>query len=406
MKRLILLACVVGAGLFSGCAGGPGSFGNDVAFLKRHTKLVVLKDAGGTALVAVAPELQGRVMTSSADGRGGLSFGWINRELVSADKPVEHFNPYGGEDRFWIGPEGGQFSVFFAAGDPFDLDHWYTPSSVDTEPFELIRTSRSRVVLAKEFGLKNYSGTMFKVRVEREIMLLERHEAVMALGIPTLPRLNIVAFESSNALINAGKEPWRKETGLLSIWILGMFNPSEGKIAAIPFKEGPESELGPIVNDDYFGKVPGDRLAVKGNTIFFSHDGKYRSKIGLSPRRAKPVLGSYDARNQVLTIVQYNKPEGASDYVNSMWKIQDDPYSGDVVNSYNDGPPAPGKKPLGPFCELETSSPAAALGPGEKLLHVHRTFHLQGPEADLNAVSEAVLGVKISDIKTALNPKT
>ena len=289
---------------------------------------------------------------------------------------------------------------------PFDLEHWYTPAAVDTEPFDLINTSRNQALLTREFELKNYSGTVFKIRVERAIKLLERHEAIMALGVPTLPALNIVAFESDNTVINAGKEPWKKETGLLSIWILGMFNPSEGKTVVIPFNAGPESELGPIVNDTYFGKVPADRLVVKDNVMFFSHDGKNRSKIGLSPRRAKSVLGSYDVLNKVLTIVQYNKPDGATNYVNSMWQIQTDPFSGDVVNSYNDGAPAPGKKPLGPFCELETSSPAAALAPGEKILHVHRTFHIQGPEKDLDTVSKAVLGVSLDEIKSALSPKT
>ena len=70
-----------------------------------------------------------------------------------------------------------------------------------------------------------------------------------------------------------------------------------------------------------------------------------------------------------------------------MWEIQKQPYRGDVVNSYNDGPPAPGAKPLGPFYELETSSPAAALGPGGSLTHVHRTFHFQGERAVLDALA-------------------
>jgi len=113
------------------------------------------------------------------------------------------------------------------------------------------------------------------------------------------------------------------------------------------------------------------------------------------------VLGSYDAVNRVLTIVQYNKPDGVLDYVNSMWQLQDHPYRGDAVNSYNDGPAQPGAKPLGPFYELETSSPAAKLSPGETILHVHRTYHLQGAEADLDSVAKALLGVTISEIKSA-----
>ena len=140
------------------------------------------------------------------------------------------------------------------------------------------------------------------------------------------PDVKMVAYESNNKMENIGREPWKKETGLLSIWILGMFNPSPEITIVVPFVAGPEDQLGPVANDSYFGKVPADRLVDKDGVLYFSGDGKYRSKIGLSPKRAKTVLGSYDAVNGVLTIVQYNKPEGVEDYVNSMWQIQDQPY--------------------------------------------------------------------------------
>ena len=181
-----------------------------------------------------------------------------------------------------------------------------------------------------------------------------------------------------------------------------MFKPSDATTIVIPFEAGPEDELGPKVNDAYFGKVPAERLVVKDDVLFFCGDGKYRSKIGLSPARAKSVAGSYDAAGKVLTIVQYTKPEGAADYVNSMWELQEAPYAGDVINSYNDGPATPGAKPMGPFYELETSSPAAALAPGESLSHVHRTFHLQGAEADLDPIAKSLLGVSLEEIKNAL----
>jgi len=85
-----------------------------------------------------------------------------------------------------------------------------------------------------------------------------------------------------------------------------------------------------------------------------------------------------------------------------MWEMQDEPYAGDVVNSYNDGPPAPGAAPLGPFYELETSSPAAALGPAETLTHTHTTYHFEGAEGDLDAIARSVLGVSLETIRTAL----
>jgi hypothetical protein len=156
------------------------------------------------------------------------------------------------------------------------------------------------------------------------------------------------------------------------------------------------------VNDAYFGKVPADRLVARGGRIFFKGDGEHRSKIGLSPQRATGLLGSYDAASGLLTIVSYTRPEGAGDYVNSMWEIQKQPYRGDAVNSYNDGAPVPGAKPLGPFYELETSSPAAELQAGGRLTHVHRTFHVQGERALLDALSRKLLGVSLDEVDSSL----
>jgi len=405
VKSLIVLVAVVA---LAGCAKketemSKKTFGDDVAFLRKYTDVVLLSDSSGNSQVAVLPKLQGRAMTSTAEAMAGLSFGWINRELIASGEVAEHINVFGGEDRFWIGPEGGQFSVFFKKGVPFDLEHWFTPAPVDTEPFELVSESGNRALLKKDMQLENYSGTVFNLRVDREIRVLEQNEAVETLGIAPAKTVKMVAYESNNEMTNTGGKTWEKETGLLSIWILGMFNPSPATTVVVPFNAGPEAGLGPIVNDAYFGKVPADRLVIKEDVLFFSGDGQYRSKIGLSPQRAKPILGSYDAVNKVLTIVQYNKPEGSADYVNSMWELQAEPYGGDVVNSYNDGPAEPGAKPLGPFYELETSSPAAQLSPGESVCHTHRTYHLQGPEADLDPIARATLGVAIAEIKAAFS---
>ena len=202
-------------------------------------------------------------------------------------------------------------------------------------------------------------------------------------------------------MTNAGDAPWQSESGLPSIWILGQFNPSPTTTIAIPFIPGAEAALGPVVNDAYFGKVPGDRLVVRDAVLLFRADGQYRSKIGIPPARALPLAGSYDSSAHVLTLVQYTRPADASRYVNSMWGIQKEPFKGDVVNSYNDGPPAPGKPPLGPFYELETSSPALALAAGQSYTHVHRTFHFVGPEAELDRIARATLKVGLSEMTGA-----
>ena len=102
-----------------------------------------------------------------------------------------------------------------------------------------------------------------------------------------------------------------------------MFNPSPTTTIAIPFIPGSEAALGPVVNDAYFGKVPGDRLVVRDAVLFFRADGQYRSKIGIPPARALPLAGSYDSAAHVLTLVQYTRPADASRYVNSMWEYSE-----------------------------------------------------------------------------------
>jgi hypothetical protein len=378
-----------------------GPFDSDLAFLGQNTEVIVLAESGGGAQVVVSPEYQGRVMTSTTGGANAPSYGWIGRAAVSARSRQPHINVFGGEDRFWLGPEGGQYSLYFKKGDPFDLDHWQVPEAIDWGRWDVDSRSQTSVRFRKRMSLVNYSGTAFDIDVDRTVRLLRTEEFEKHFGVAAGPDVRMVAFESSNTITNAGKEAWLPKTGLVSIWVLGMFTPSAGTTIAIPFAPGAETQLGPIVNDAYFGKVPADRLRVADSVIFFRGDGQYRSKIGLSPSRALSVAGSYDAERRVLTLVQYTRPAGATSYVNSMWEIQREPYRGDVINSYNDGPPGPGKLPLGPFYELETSSPALALSPGQASTHVHRTVHVTGPESELERLARATLKVGIFEISRA-----
>lgn len=378
------------------------SFFEDKEFLKKHTELIVLSDRSGMSQVAVAPAWQGRVMTSTSGGDLGLSYGWINRDLIASGKRQPHIHVFGGEDRFWLGPEGGQFSIFFAKGAQFELNDWQTPPAIDTLRYAPSKVSKSQVTFGAAFTLTNYSGTQFDLKVKRQVRLLTTSSVKAALGVGRAEALQVVAFETVNRITNAGRNPWIHETGLLSVWILGMFNPSPATTIVVPIKPGPESALGSRVTSDYFGAVPPDRLVVRDAAVFFSGDGKFRSKIGISPQRSRAILGSYDAANRVLTLVTFTQPEGVSDYVNSLWKLQDNPYAGDAANSYNDGPATPGAKPLGPFYELESSSPAAALKPGRSLSHVHRTIHLSGNVESLDKIARAHLGVSLQEIQSAL----
>jgi hypothetical protein len=376
----------------------PGSFCYDLAFLNKFQETVLLSDSEGVAQVLIIPGWQARVMTSTANGSDGFSYGWINYKLIESGKKTAHINAYGGEERLWLGPEGGQFSIYFTKGVKQEFSNWNVPGELDTIGFELVAKSKTKASFAKNFSLVNYSGTQLDIGIERNVDLLGRTAIENTLGLSLPDSLRSVAYQSENILVNRGTKTWTRESGMLSVWMLSMLNPSPGVTIFIPYKPGDEKQKGRIVNDDYFGKVPADRLLIDNGMIYFKADGKFRGKIGLPPQRATGFSGSYDAEHKALTILCCDLPEGRTDYVNSKWELQKDPFSGDAINAYNDGPVADGTQ-MGPFYELESSSPAANLKPGEKLMHRQRIYHFEGSEEQLSRITEKIFGISLTEVK-------
>lgn len=354
------------------------TFSEDLAFLRRHAQTVEL--VSGEARVVVVPEWQGRVMTSAAapDLPGN---GYVHRPRIESGTPTPHINVFGGEERFWFGPEGGPFSVFFRPGDPQDFAHWQTPALIDSAAYSVVSATASDVVMEAEGRLENAAGFRFEVGVRREVRILP-------------PGPGEVAYDTVSTVTNLGREAWRRETGLLSIWLLGMFPPSPTATVVVPLVPGGK------VNAGYFGQVSPDRLIVGPECALFRGDGAERGKIGVPARWARPVLGAFDAQGgqAKATVVEFEGLDPKAPYVDSVWGDQADPYAGDVVNSYNDGPPTPGHPPLGPFFELETSSSALGLGPGESATHRQRARHTVGSESEVLAGFESTLGVRLPPV--------
>jgi hypothetical protein len=411
MKKSQLIYGLIVSGLLFSCGSSPkkvdpavsfgkGTFGYDLDLLKTKDSVVVL--TRGDAQVIVSPKYQGKVFTSTAQGLAGTSFGWINYKALASDTVAAHINAYGGEDRMWLGPEGGQFSIFFKPGTKMVFDNWQTHPALDTEPWTMVSKDSVQVSMKKELKLENYSGTRFNAILDRQVKLISDYDLVQLLGITPEAGLKWVGFESANTLTNSGTEKWTKEKGTLCIWVLGMLNPSDSGTVAIPYVQGDEKVLGKIATTNYFGEIPADRIKAENGILYFKVDGKHRSKLGLSDKRAGSLAGSYDAINKVLTIVQFSKPEKTDGYINQLWEVQKEPFKGDVINSYNDGPLENGSQ-MGPFYELETSSPAAFLAPGKSITHTQQIFHFVGDVAQLSVVSQKIFGVSIEKIKTTLN---
>ncbi len=372
------------------------SYGYDADFLKQHTQHVLeLTQNNGASRVLLSADYQGRVLTSTAGGANGLSFGWLNYDLIAAQAFKKQFNPVGGEERFWLGPEGGQFSLYFKQPDSFRFANWQVPPLVDTEAFAVAWQSDTAVQFTKSASIANYSGAVFGIEITRTIRLLSNKSISEKLGMAISPKLKVVGYESLNTLRNAGDSDWLLQNGVLSIWLLGMFKPTPQTVVLIPFSPGAGARQ--FITDDYFGAVPAERLQVTDSVLYFTADGRYRSKIGLSPLIAKQLAAAYDFQNNVLTVLLPQVHPRAA-YVNSKWEWQSEPYKGDVINAYNDGPLEDGSQ-MGPFFEIESSSPALQLKAGEEATYTQATVHLQGSYGEMKKLVQGLLSVDLDRVK-------
>ena len=397
-KTIVLVGTAI---MMAACGGNKdakmGSYAYDAKFLKDHgVEYTELVSKDGKSKVMIIPAWQGRVMTTTASGDEGDSYGWINYRFINEGIRSPQFQPVGGEERFWLGPEGGPYSLYFQGGQEQVYDNWVVPAVIDTEAYDILSQSENQVRFVKDAHLTNASGFTFDMNIDRTVSLLDSKEVSEDFGIDITDEMKIVGYRSDNKITNIGDHVWTKKDGLVSVWMLGCFNPTPTTTVFIPYNEKAD---GKIVNDEYFGKIPSDRLVAEDGILYFKIDGKYRSKLGLPINRATELAGSYDSSKGVLTILQYTKPKGDVSYVNGQWGEQESPFDGDVINSYNDGPVEDGSV-MGPFYEIETSSPGAELAPGESLTHSQNVVHIQGTEEDLAPIVKKLFGADLNIVKT------
>ena len=388
---LLLLAACTSANPSETSRPGPdfppnpegAAFDADRAFLRSHDSALVTLASGRAALVASA-KYQGKVFTSTATGEE--SFGYLDYDALEAVAPDPHINGYGGENRLWIGPEGGPLSVFFAADVPFTPDDWYVPAAIDREPWDLVSADSASVVFAKAGQAQSRRGTRFDFRLDREVRLLPAGDIAAGFGVSLPTGVQAVAYRTDNALTNTGTAAWTRETGTLCLWALDMLPASDSAVVIYPLAAGTTlADVRP-----YFGEMDARHRQVRGGTLLFRGDGSFRSKVGLSPKHATGRGGSLDLAAGTLTVIDYDLDrEGA--YLGMEWEELSDPYAGDAATTYNDPGPAT-------FYELESIGEAAFLAPGQRAAHRHDVYHFTGPRAQLLALAEELLGVSEAEV--------
>lgn len=356
-------------------------------------RTIVLRGSKSSGCILITPDLSARIMAVSIDGPKGDNFGFVKPESIANRGKDPQFNAYGGALRWWAGPEGGQYGVAFPPGTKdFDLGSWYISEEYNGKPFAVAYPQQgagASALMGAEFRIENASGTKFHIGVECRLSIIDN-----PLGGARRPKtkqedLTHLGYVSEVTFENLSEEPLQKETGLLSIWMLGMYVAGPRTFVVAPFER---AGSGKIVTDSYFseGGIDSDRLMIneKAGYLLFRADARERSKIGLSRSRASSTIGSIDRARNLLTVWRF-PIRRRMPYVNSLWEYQKRPYVGDVTNSYNDD------GNFGRFYELECSSHALALNPGERFCFPLEVHHYSGELKILARTGNKLLDRKV-----------
>ncbi|WP_111980140.1 DUF6786 family protein [Algibacillus agarilyticus] len=364
-------------------------FNADVDLLKQQFNPVVLSD--GQRKLIVVPELQGRIMTATANATKGQTFGWFNHDYLQTPHQSRS-TPIGGADRLMFGPETGTFSQFFPHGKERTTDNLYAQDAIVMQPYNVIAQTASKITVQAPVTLVNNADTTFEFDVKRTVRLFSKAEIEAMTKLTHLDTVEFVGYGSDTQIINTG-EAWKKETGLVSIWHLGAFKPSADTTVVIPTK-GTVKEATP-----YFNAIKTSHTQTAKNHVFYKADAQYMNKTGVPPHQTKPIMGAYDAQRNLLTLVMFNiSKHQAARYVTASWIDSSDPYNGEIVNVFNDGPDDFGQY-FGPFYEMESSSAAFELSSGGSQSHYHYTLHFQGDKTALNKITTELLGITLSEIE-------
>lgn len=385
--------------------GPDASFEEISRFVASAADAVVLA-GDGNARALVSPRLQGRLLTVKV---GAVeSTGFVNLGSIARGDTDLQFNNHGGADRFWIYPEAGQFGLYFDPGSELDRKVWKVPADLNAGGWSVTASGPGQVGMKRDLALRNYTGTEFKVRAEREVAMVPSGELPSELGFKLPPGVAFAGVSTRNQLTNTGTAAWTPEKGLIGIWILGMFQPSDSAAIIAPFRPGSDRDLGPPFNDEYFGKVSADapeRIKVLKNVVVLKADARRVGKLGVSQQRTTGLGGSIDFKRGLLTIVKFDVPQVPERYGNSTWvKNQPEPFRGDAFQTYNHGPPDLKSNQVAeaPFYELESTSPVRPLAPGETITHRHVTYHFQGDLDALEAIARQTLAVELTSVREAL----
>jgi len=322
-------------------------------FLAQKTSVIELYDQLG-GRVAITPEWNGRVLTSTCDGLKGNSFGCVNVRAIEADR----FEYFGGEDQWTISPRIHSFAV------------------------ESIKENKA--VLQRTLQLTDARGKPAELNMERSISLLNRRRIGDWFGNAVADALeredvSVVGFRTTNTVRS-------NESSHIASRQRGMFNgsPHAFVIVSTPQKSFTSEPESFPVDIDYLGGAPHGRIRHMPNALLLRADGVGRCQVTMPYSLSPSILGAVELRFGTLTLWTFDLPGDSEE---------------DRVRIYNSGFTHDYGLDWAAQYEVNCFSAARPLQPEEPLIYCQHTLHLAADDNTLDDIVQEIFDVSLAEIK-------
>lgn len=326
------------------------SYHDALNYLVKKTSIVELYDQLG-GRVAVCPEWNGRVLTSTCDGLDGNSFGYVNVQAIDA----EDFENFGGEDLWTISP----------------IDLSFTVESI----------KENKTVLQRTLRMADANGKSVEFHLSRSISLLSRPKIGTAFGDAVADSLkqedvSVVAFRSENTIQSQEKVSVASRQRSMS-------NACPHTFIVVPTP--PENFMPkPLPIDiDYLGGSPHGRIRHISGALLIRADGHGRCQATIPFSAVPPVFGAVELRSGTLTLWTFDVPEKSEEE--------------DVIRIYNHGQPRTGGSDWSTYYEINNFSVVRELLPGNALSYCQCTLHLNAGNDILGGLVGQIFDVSLDN---------
>jgi len=337
------------------------SYHDALNFLVQKTSVIELYDQFG-GRVAVCPDWNGRVMTSTCGGLEGDSFGFINIRAIGAD----NYDDFGGEDQWRLSPLIYSYGI-----ESLKADH---------------------VILRRFLRMADANGVSVEFNLTREISLLNRYRAGMIFGEAVAEVLgqsdvSHVGFFTEGTIQT-------QERACVASRQRGMFNasPRTAVIVPAPVSFAPMSftpmNVAPepfTVDVDYLGGAPHGRIRYLSKTMLIRADGQRQCQVTIPFATTPQIFGAIERRSGTLTLWTFDVPDH-------------DPIENDMIRIYNPGRLQDDQSDWTTYYEMNCFSAARTLEPEHPLTSSQCILHLNADNAVLDSLIRQIFGISLEGI--------